>query len=105
MISLNNNLFEKIQSCIDCGYNVMILLEEVYIYTTFEASTSSNVSSIDFCQATVVCITDFMKNTQIVELTNKNNFKNKLSDKIDSLGKPIILKFQKNMEYLLFCRF
>lgn len=105
MLSVSKQLFEKISVCVELGYNLLILEDDVYIYTTFDASTSSNVSSIDFCSVTVVCISDFLLNTQISELMNRTLFKNKLMDKIDSLGKPVRMRFNKVMPYIQYSSF
>jgi hypothetical protein len=101
MVTVSRQLFEKICVVVELGYNVLVLEEDVFIYTSFEASTSSNVSSIDFCSVTCICVSDFMLNTQISELINKVQFKSKLIQKIDSL-KMIKMNFNKQMAYYTF---
>lgn len=104
MLSLGKDLFEKVSVSVELGFNCLVFEEDIFVYQSFEASTSSNVSSIDYCSFTGVCVTDFMRLTQISELMNPVVFKSKLTDKLDSL-KPIKIKFNKMMPYMLFYKY
>lgn len=104
MLSLKNGLYEKIQFLNNLGYFAILVEEDVYIYTKFEASTSSNVSSVDFCTFTGVCMTDFLINTQISELQNATTFRNKFELKLNSLI-PVTIKFNRNIPYMTLAKF
>lgn len=101
MLSLKNGLYEKIQFVNELGYNVILFQEDIFVYSTFDASTSGHVSSVDYCSFKGICMTDWFTVTQVSELVRRTELANKFRNKMDSL-QPVNVKFNKTIEWVLF---
>lgn len=87
------------------SYNIAMLRMgdkyEYFIYSMFEPSQSGGSATIDFCAMRGIAITDFIANANFDLQTNSRAFDSLLENQIRA-SEEVYIKFNKNIDYLMF---
>jgi|ERR1035437_927981 hypothetical protein len=103
MVQLNKEWIQSIEVLTQL-VNIAIIDENVFVYYSFEGSSASNTSSIDFCSIQCICVTDFFTMNHIDPASqNIKSFLARFQSYIENRVQ-LTMKFNKTTPYFLFNR-
>lgn len=102
-MTITNNIYQQIYALNQMDTNIAVVGEEFFTYLIFEPSMSANTSSIDFVTLRGICITEFINQEKINEVSKSPLFYQQFQKFIEPL-EPVTIKFNKVMPYYLFSK-
>lgn len=102
-MKITTNVYNQIHALCVMDVNIALVGEEFFTYLYFEPSMSGNTSSIDFVTIKGVCITEFINQEKINEVSKTSLFYQQFEKFIEPL-EPVTIKFNKSMSYFLFSK-